>query len=123
MKEKEIREMLKRGLVSIRYVKKNGETRNAVGTTNLLLVPKAQHPKASLQPPPEWDAPDTPKDEARFRRSAWVKDGYVRYYDFTVQDWRCMVCDEILEAKPIVFNEGMDYNDVVHEANLTVQEL
>ena len=41
MKEKEIREMLKRGLVSIRYVKKNGETLNAVGAANLLLVPKA----------------------------------------------------------------------------------
>ena len=101
MKEKEIREMLKRGLVSIRYVKKDGETRNAVGTTNLLFVPKAQHPKASLQPPPEWDAPGTTTNEARFRRSAWVKDGYVRYYDFTVQDWRCLVCSEILEAKPI----------------------
>ena len=41
MNGKEIREMLKRGLVSIRYVKKNGDTLNAVSTANLLLVPKA----------------------------------------------------------------------------------
>ena len=83
MEEKKIRKMLHDGFVSIIYVKKDGSTRNAVGTLNLQLIPRKQWP----QSPP--------------KRSGWVKDGYVRYYDYTVQDWRCLVCDEIIEAKPI----------------------
>ena len=85
MNEKEIRTMLHEGLVSLRYVKRNGETRNAVGTLNLMFIPADKHP---LKPNVRKSTP-------------WVKEDYVRYYDFTVQDWRCLVCSEILGAKPI----------------------
>ena len=104
MEEKTIRKMLHDGFVSIIYVKKDGSTRNAVGTLNLQLIPRKQWP----QSPP--------------KRSGWVKDGYVRYYDYTVQDWRCLVCDEIIEAKPVVVTPDMDWNDVVIEGHLTALE-
>ena len=110
MKENEIRQMLNKGLVSFRYVKKNGDTRNAVGTLNLRLIPLDKHPKSPLLPPPEGGGPKMPP-------------GLVKYFDFTVQDWRSLYCDEVIEAKPLVLNPTDDYNDAVFEANLTAQGL
>ena len=104
MKENEIRQMLNKGLVSFRYVKKNGETRNAVGTLNMKLIPSPHHPS------PRRGGPKMPP-------------GLVRYFDFTVQDWRSLYCDEVIEAKPLVLNPTDDYNDAVFEANLTAQGL
>ena len=104
--EKRLREMLRKGLVAMQYVKKNGDTRNAVGTLNMFLIPREKRPLPS---------------EKR-KATPWVKDEYVRYYDFTVQDWRCLVCSEVLSAKPIVFSEDMDFNDAMTEANLALDE-
>ena len=95
MKEKELRDMLGRGLVSLQFVKKNGETRNAVGTLNRWFIPRDKWPKG-----PQTSS-TTNEAALALRRSGWVKDDYVRFYDFTVQDWRCLVCTEVLEAKPI----------------------
>ena len=81
--EIELREALHDGLVSMRYLKKDGSTRNAVATLNLDLIPEEDHPKS----------PEERKVEP------WVKDDYVRYYDYTVQAWRCLVVTEILEWK------------------------
>lgn len=86
--ETEIRAMFERGLCSVIYVKKNGDTRNAVATTNLQFIPSDKHP---MQP-----------DQRKVQ--PWVKDDYVRYYDLTVQDWRCLVCSEIIECKPLNTN-------------------
>ena len=104
--EEKLRKMLKRGFVAMQYVKKNGDTRNAVGTLNKWLMP----------------ADKRPLDPEKRKCTPWVKDDYVRYYDFTVQDWRCLVCSEVLSAKPIVFSEDMDLNDLKHEADLALSE-
>ena len=108
MKENEIRQMLNKGLVSFRYVKKNGDTRNAVGTLNMKLIPSPHHPKGMVNV-----------------QSSMVNGapGLVRYFDFTVQDWRSLYCDEVIEAKPLVLNPIDDYNDAVFEANLIAQGL
>ena len=112
MKENEIRQMLNKGLVSFRYVKKNGDTRNAVGTLNMKLIPIDKHPKSPLQP------------EASPTGGGLVgAPGLVHYFDFTVQDWRSLYCDEVIEAKPLVLNPTDDFNDAVFEANLTAQGL
>ena len=83
LEESLLRKALAEGLVSMRYVKKNGDTRNAVGTRCLTLIPEEQHPKS----------PEERKVQP------WLKDDYVRYYDFTVQDWRTLVVSEIIEWK------------------------
>lgn len=108
MKENEIRQMLNKGLVSFRYVKKNGDTRNAVGTLNMKLIPSRLHPKGIVNV-----------------QSSMVNGapGLVRYFDFTVQDWRSLYCDEVIEAKPLVLNPTDDFNDAVFEANLIAQGL
>ncbi len=102
LEERQLRKALAEGMVSMRYVKKNGDTRNAVGTLCLALVPKDKHPKSPLQPPPkgggseiEVDATDTSPLWGRKEGAP----GLVRYYDFTVQDWRSLYCDEIIEWK------------------------
>lgn len=77
--EQELRDMLSQGFVNIIYIKiSTGEKRNAVATTCLDLIPESKHPKKN------------PKQKA------WVKDGYVRYFDFTVNDWRCLLMSNIV---------------------------
>ena len=83
LEESLLRKALAEGMVSMRYVKKNGDTRNAVGTLNLNIIPEEQRPKS----------PEERKVQP------WLKDDYVRYYDFTVQDWRTLVVSEIIEWK------------------------
>ena len=131
MKENEIRQMLNKGLVSFRYVKKNGDTRNAVGTLNMKLIPSPHHPSPRRGGSEiEVDANDTSPLWGKGYGSAnkvreWKEGapGLVRYFDFTVQDWRSLYCDEVIEAKPLVLNPTDDYNDAVFEANLTAQGL
>ena len=88
MNETELRAMLQQGLCSIIYVKLDGSRRHAVATTCLTFVPQNK-----------W-----PKDPTKRKVQPWVKDDYVRYYDLTVQDWRCLVCSEIIECKPLDTN-------------------
>lgn len=86
--EQELREMMAQGFVNIIYIKiSTGEQRNAVATTNLDLIPEHKHPK------------ENPK------RKAWKKDGYVRYFDFTVNDWRCLTMQNIVSYE---FNEMLN---------------
>ena len=42
-----LREMLKNSVVSFRFVKKNGELRLAMGTTDLNRIPSELHPKTN----------------------------------------------------------------------------
>jgi len=126
LEERQLRKALAEGMASMRYVKKNGDTRNAVGTLNMHLIPIDKHPQSPLQPPPkgggseiEVDATDTSPLWGRKEGAP----GLVRYFDFTVQDWRSLYCDEVIEAKPLVLNPIGDYNDAVLEANLTAQGL
>ena len=86
LEESLLRKALAEGMVSMRYVKKNGDTRNAVGTLCLRLIPLDKHPKSPLLPPPEGGGPKMPP-------------GLVKYFDFTVQDWRSLYCDEVIEWK------------------------
>ena len=107
-------------LVSFRYVKKNGDTRNAVGTLNMKLIPSPHHPSPRRGGSEiEVDANDTSPLWGRKEGAP----GLVRYFDFTVQDWRSLYCDEVIEAKPLVLNPTDDYNDAVFEANLIAQGL
>ena len=121
MKENEIRQMLNKGLVSFRYVKKNGDTRNAVGTLNMKLIPIDKHPRSPLLPIP--DVPSPTRSLSPEGGGPKMPPGLVKYFDFTVQDWRSLYCDEVIEAKPLVLNPTDDYNDAVFEANLIAQGL
>ena len=86
--EQELREMMQQGFVNIIYIKKStGEQRNAVATTNWDLVPK-----------PKW-----PKENPKVK--AWKKDGYVRYFDFTVMEWRCLTMENIVSYE---FNDMLN---------------
>ena len=89
--ETDIRAMLASGLCSIVYIKKNGDTRNAVATTCL------QHIPADKQPLPP----------SQRKVQPWVKDDYVRYYDLTVQEWRTLVVSEIIQCKPLNVNPNV----------------
>ena len=80
LEESLLRKALAEGMVSMRYVKKNGDTRNAVGTLNMKLIPSPHHP--------------SPR-----RGGSKMPPGLVHYYDFTVQDWRSLYCDEVIEWK------------------------
>lgn len=86
--EKELREMLSQGFVNIIYIKNSTmEKRNAVATTNLELIPISKHPK------------ENPKVKA------WHKDGYLRYFDFTVNNWRCLIMENIVSYE---FNDMLN---------------
>lgn len=81
--EKELRDMLRTGWVNIQYIKKStSEKRNCTATTCLDLIPLSSHPKGV---------------------EVWQKDGYVRYFDLTVNAWRCLIMSNILEYEPNVF--------------------
>ena len=123
MSEKEIRQMLNKGYVSFRYVKKNGDTRNAVGTLNLHLIPIDKHPKSSLPPTPTGGGSQIEDANVTSLQLGGERGALIRYYDLTVQDWRSLYCDEVIEAKPLVLNPTDDYNDAVFEANLIAQGL
>ena len=96
LEESLLRKALAEGLVSMRYVKKNGDTRNAVGTLNLRLIPLSSHPKGPLLPIPA-EAPT--RSLSPEGGGSEMPPGLVRYYDFTVQDWRSLYCDEVIEWK------------------------
>ena len=91
LEERQLRKALAEGMVSMRYVKKNGDTRNAVGTLCLRLIPRSLHPKNLDE-----GGLKGPKGECKGIEGP---PGLVRYYDFTVQDWRSLYCDEIIEWK------------------------
>ena len=67
--QQEFRELLNTDIVTFHYRKKNGQLRKAVGTTCLDFVPTDLLPKGIGSQRPE---------------------GYVNYYDFTVQGWRTL---------------------------------
>lgn len=78
MDSKEIRAMLATGWVNIIFTKiTTGERRNCVATTNLDLIPEENHPKG---------------------KPHWEKENYVRFYDLSVQNWRCLRTDMIEDA-------------------------
>ena len=97
LEESLLRKALAEGMVSMRYVKKNGETRNAVGTLCLRLIPLDKHPKSPLLPIP--DVPSPTRSLSPEGGGPKMPPGLVRYYDFTVQDWRSLYCDEVIEWK------------------------
>ena len=97
LEESLLRKALAEGMVSMRYVKKNGETRNAVGTLCLRLIPLSFHPKGPLQPIP--DIPSPTRCLSPEGGGSEMPPGLVRYFDFTVQDWRSLYCDEVIEWK------------------------
>lgn len=78
--EQELREMLSAGWVNIQYIKiSTGEKRNCTGTTRLDLIPTSALPNG---------------------KGSWKKDGYVRYFDLTVNAWRCLTMANVLEYEP-----------------------
>lgn len=93
LEESQLRKALAEGMVSMRYVKKNGDTRNAVGTLCLRLIPLSSHPKKSDEGE---EGHKGPKEECKGIEGP---PGLVRYYDFTVQDWRSLYCEEVIEWK------------------------
>lgn len=73
----ELSDRLKAGKAAFAYKKTNGETRYAIGTTCLDLIPNDSLPKHGSE-----------------KRCG---DGNQRYFDFTCNDWRCFARTNLLE--------------------------
>ena len=73
----ELSERLKCGKIAFAYKKVNGETRYAIGTTCLAMMPESRLPKNE--------------------KEKHCDDGNQRYYDFTCGDWRCFKRLNLLE--------------------------
>ena len=82
--QQEFLQLLNTNIVTFHYRKKNGQLRKAVGTTCLDFVPTDLLPKGSTAPLPEGSCPDG------LRGGRQRPEGYVNYYDFTVQGWRTL---------------------------------
>ena len=71
----EIRRMLAEGFCNLQYVKKDGTTRSATGTTCLELIPAFHRPKGVR-----------PNE----------REGLVNYFDYSKLAWRCFYADDLL---------------------------
>lgn len=72
----ELREALQAGWVNIIFEKlSTGTLRNTTATTRLDFIPTEKHPKNE--------------------KPTWHKDNYVRFFDLTVNNWRCLRFDTI----------------------------
>ena len=75
----DIRSALKKGkIVKVKFVKKDGQNRTLIGTTDLKKIPKVDHPR------------NTGKAEA---------EGVQRVYDLEIGEWRSVPLDRIKEWK------------------------
>ena len=73
----DIRSALKKGkIVKVKFVKKDGQNRTLIGTTDLKKIPKVDHPR------------NTGKAEA---------EGVQRVYDLEIGEWRSVPLDRIKE--------------------------
>lgn len=68
MKVSELREALRNGETKFAFIKKSGEVRVALGTTNLDFIPSENHPKGDKAP----------------------NDKVVTFFDLEKQAWRCL---------------------------------
>ena len=89
MSEEQVRNELQKGYCSIVFVKLDGSKRNAIGTTNLDLIPTSEHPKEHPI------------------RKAWKKRGYVRFFDLTIMAWRMLLVDRIVECEVNALLNGL----------------
>ena len=76
---KDLKKALYEGIVIFEFVKKNGEHRNARGTTCPDIVPVDDKPKGKR----------TPEQQALYDRQT------VAFYDIDKKGWRCMRIDAI----------------------------
>lgn len=74
----EIRRMLAEGFCNLQYVKKDGTTRAATGTTCLELIPAFHRPKGVR-----------PNE----------REGLVNYFDYSKLAWRCFYADDLLKIE------------------------
>lgn len=75
MLQKDFKKLLNEGEVKFQFTKKNGKTRDARGTTNLGLIPEANHPKGTGYTEPD----DT-----------------VRFFDLDKNAWRSLCWDSFI---------------------------
>lgn len=78
-----LRQALHQGIVLFEFIKKDGSTRFARGTTCPDLVPSDDTPKGKR----------TPEQQAAFQRQT------VAFYDIDSKGWRCMRIDTIWNYK------------------------
>lgn len=71
----ELRESMRQGVVSFKFQKKNGEIREAKGTTNMGLIPEENHPTSG---------------ETR------TNDDVVCFFDVDKQAWRSFRTDSLV---------------------------
>jgi hypothetical protein len=64
----ELRNRLREGVVKFFFQKKNGQLREAIGTTKLEAIPNEKHPQGIRQSPPS----------------------VVTFFDIEKQSWRCV---------------------------------
>lgn len=67
-----LKKSLSEGIVCFEYEKSNGEMRKAIGTSNLKMIPKDQHPKTEVE----------------------EKSSSFPYYDFAKKAWRSVKSDK-----------------------------
>lgn len=79
----DLRKALNEGIVLFEFIKKDGSTRHARGTTSPELVPNNDLPKGKR----------TPLQQAAFERQT------VAFYDIDAKGWRCMRIDTIWTYK------------------------
>ena len=79
-----LREKLQQGETHFVFKKKDGSKRNAVGTLNFDIIPKADWPVTAD------DIDNDYKDK---------NEGVVTYYDLEKRSWRCCKTENILEIE------------------------
>lgn len=83
----ELREALQAGWVNIIFLKlTTGERRNTTATGCLDLIPMDKRPKGC---------------------KVWEKEGYIRFFDLTVNNWRCLNVKTVLEWQVNDFLNGL----------------
>lgn len=75
----EIKQAMKKGVVNLTYVKKNGEVRYAKATTSHQTISDAGYVNAGGEGPSRY--------------------GYISYWDLEKGGWRCFDADKLLEAE------------------------
>lgn len=79
-----IREMLREGLVNIKFTKKDGTIRDMKCTLLPFYIPEDMRPKGT---------------------GSVTNENILRVYDITEDDWRCFFVDNVLSVEAIIEDE------------------
>lgn len=72
----ELKEKMKNGETRFTFTKKNGETREAIGTVRMDMIPEEDHPKGGYAMPPNT----------------------YRYFDLEKYEWRSFIIENLVSV-------------------------